>query len=307
MRKIILLFIILTIHPLISGACDICGCGIGNSYLGILPDFRNHIFGLRYRYNSMLTHVGLNGNNTYLTTKEIYNTAEVWGGWNLGTRFRIIGIIPYSYNQRSNQGITNKKNGLGDISLSGFYKLFSSQKTTGKNKLFTQSLWLGGGIKLATGKYNPKDKSSTSENLNLFQLGSGSTDFSISGMYDVRVQNAGLNLSSSYKINTENKYDYQYGNKFNLSAQVYYKFNIKNKVTVAPNAGIQYEKSQKDFDSGFEVSASGGNLSLTTIGVEVSFKKVAIGANFQTSLSQNLADGIAKANNRMMVHFAIAL
>ncbi len=307
MRKYILILLLTIAFPMFAIACDICGCGVGNSYIGILPDFRNHIFGLRYRYNSMWTHLGVGGSFTYLTTKETYNTIEAWGGWNIGNKFRIMASIPYSFNDRTNLGVTNSKNGMGDITVSGYYQLLNNKRSDFKNKLLVQSLWIGGGVKLATGKYNHLDKASTNNNANLFQLGTGSYDFNIGVMYDIRLQDMGINLSTNYKITTANKYNYQYGNKFNINTQAYYKFTIKNKLTLAPNAGVQFEKTKKDLDNGFNVTVSGGNLLLGTAGVELTFGKKAIGANFQTPFSQNLANGIVKANNRVMVHVAIAL
>lgn len=294
-----------------SLACDICGCGVGNNYIGILPDFHKHIFGIRYRYNNMLTHVGIGGATTYLTTTERYNTIEAWGGWNITEKFRLMASVPYSFNEKINQGTTKQKNGIGDISVSGFYQLLNQRTTIStkdsSSKLLVQSLWVGGGVKMATGKYNPADKSTGGENTNLFQLGTGSYDFNIGAMYDVRLQDAGININANYKKNTVNKYDYQYGNKFNVNSQLYYKFRTKSKVMIAPNAGIQYETSQTDRDGDVKVTVSGGNLLLGTIGLETAFGKFAVGANYQTPLSQNLANGIVKAQDRVMVHVAIAL
>ncbi len=287
--------------------CDICGCGVGGNYIGILPEFRTTIFGVRYRYNALRTHIGAAGQATYLTTSETYKTAELWGGWNIGKRWRIMASVPYSFNERYNQGISNTKNGIGDISLTGFYQLLNKRDIFDSSKLLIQSLWVGGGLKLATGKYNPADKSSSTENTNLFQLGTRSTDFTINAMYDIRLQDAGLNVYANYKMNTANKYHYNYGNKLNTSAQLYFKFNIKNKVTIAPNAGVSYEISKHDIDNKFIVDITGGRLLSGTLGVETALRKITIGANWQTPLSQRLANGFVKAKNRMMAHISFIL
>ncbi len=302
------LFIILLIAclPLLSVACDICGCGVGGNYVGILPDFTKHIAGLRFRTNSLTTHLGIGGAQTYLTTKETYRTAELWGGWNITDHIRVMASVPYSFNQRINQGSTKEKHGLGDISVSGFYRLLHGRRTLG-SKLFIHTLWAGLGVKLPTGTYSPADKSQNTQSANLFQLGTGSIDISANAMYDARLQDAGINLSANYKLNTTNKYHYRYGSKFTISAQPYYKFSIKQRLTIAPNAGILYEVAQKDTDNSFPVDISGGNILLGTIGVEVSFKKVALGANYQSPLSQKLALGIVRANDRGMVHIGFAL
>lgn len=306
MKKYFLLAVIIA-SPFLTVACDICGCGVGNNYIGILPDFQKKIFGLRYRYNDMLTHLGVDGTYTYLTTKEQYNTIEAWGGWNITSKLRVMASVPYSFNERTNQGVSKSKSGIGDITLSGYYELLNKRYSTHNDKLLVQSLWIGGGIKLPTGHYNPSDKSETNQNANLFQLGTGSVDFNVSTMYDIRLQDAGINLNANYKINTTNKYEYRYGNKFNINTQAYYKWRIKNKLMLAPNAGVQYETAANDLDNGFNVTVSGGTLLLGTLGLETAFNKMAIGANYQTPLSQNLANGIVKANDRVMVHIAVAL
>ena len=286
-------------------ACDICGCGAGNSYIGILPDFYKHIFGVRYRYNALNTHLGAGGTATYLTSNEKYNIAELWGGYTFNDKLRVMVTLPYSFNERVNQGVAKNKNGISDISVAGYYQLVNTKGAAFKNKLLVQSLWVGGGIKLPTGQYNPADKSSANQNTNLFQLGTASVDYSLAAMYDLRLQDAGLNMSASYKINTGNKYNYAYGDKLSLSSQVYYKIKA-GKVRLAPNAGIQYESAKKDIDNKIEVDLSGGNVLLGTLGLETNIGKVAIGTNFQAPLSQNLANGFVKASNRLMAHVAFA-
>lgn len=303
MRRNVLSFIAIFLISFSTYACDICGCGIGTGYIGILPDFSRHVFGVRYRYNSMYTHLGVDGAFTYLTAKERYTTVEAWSGWNISDKVRVMASVPFSFDEGVSDGVKRSKKGLGDISVTGYYQVLNTKQTAGK-KLLVQSLWLGGGVKFASGQYNPSDKSTTGNNTNAFQLGTGSNDFNISGMYDVRLQDAGINLFSNYKIATANRYSYRYGNKFNINSQAYYKFRIKNKFMFAPNAGVQYETAASDLDKGFNVTVSGGNLLLGTVGVETSFNKIVAGANFQRPLSQNLANGIVKANDRVMVHVA---
>ena len=306
MKKYLILLSCLLTAAAVASACDICGCGTGNNYIGILPEFHKHIVGLRYRYNALLTHVGVGGQPTYLTTRERYTTMEAWGGWNITPKLRLMVSVPYSFNEKEKMGSHHRKNGLGDVSLTGYYQVLNQRRSVGSN-LLVQSLWIGGGVKLATGRYNPADKADVNNNANLFQLGTGSTDINLGLMYDVRLQDAGINLSSNYKINTANRYRYQYGNKLSFNSQAYYKFRVKKKLTVAPNLGVQYETSTNDRDGFFPVAASGGRLLLGTAGIETTFSRFAVGVNGQTPLSQSLAKGIVKANNRLMVHLAVTL
>jgi hypothetical protein len=300
-KALILLFLL---PGLYAQACDICGCGAGSNYLGILPDFSTRIVGLRYRYNNVLTHVGPGGSSSYLTTKEQYHTAELWGGWTFGSKVRVMASIPLSYNSKRSQEAEASKAGPGDISLLGFYRLISSKHNLGSS-LLVQDFWLGGGIKLPAGKYEPLDNDESGKSANLFQLGTGSFDFMLTGMYDIRLQDAGLNLSASYKMNTANKYDYNYGNKLSGSAQLYYKFRLTQVATLAPNAGMAYERSGKDLDDGYAVFSSGGYILSGTLGAELQYKKLAIGGNWQPPLSQQLAMDVVRARHKMMLHVSL--
>lgn len=287
-------------------ACDICGCGVGSYYIGILPEFNKKIMGVRYQYKTLRTHIGAGGTTTYLTTNETYRTAEVWGGWNIGSKVRIMGFIPFNFNDRLNQGVTATKNGIGDVALTGYYQAFNTSKTVATKRM-VHSLWIGGGVKLPTGKYEPVEKQPGVETANIFQLGTKSVDFTLNAMYDIRLQDAGMNVNTNYKINTANSYDYQYGNKFSGNASLYYKFRVKQAVTIAPNTGVLYETAQKDMDGKYESDVSGGYALSGTIGLETAFKAFSVGGNWQTPLSQNLANGFVKANNRMMLHISYRL
>lgn len=307
MKKVMVIAAMMFSTAIQADACDICGCGAGSAYIGILPEFNAKIIGIRYRYNSLQTHLGPGGSVSYLTTDEAYHTTELWGGWTIRERFRIMASLPVSYNSKASQESRQSKTGLGDAAVQGFYRLVSKRSNIATGKLLVQDLWIGAGIKAPTGKYEPKDKETVNKSANLFQLGTGSFDFMLTAMYDLRLQDAGLNITGSYKLNTTNKYDYNYGNKLTGSAQLYYKFKVKETVTIAPNLGMAYEKSGKDLDGGYGVYSSGGYLLSGTAGAELMYKKISLGGNFQPALSQNLAHGLVKANNRMMVHLSILL
>ncbi|WP_349681786.1 transporter [Pedobacter glucosidilyticus] len=289
-----------------SKACDICGCGVGSYYLGILPEFNKRFAGLRYQYKTLATHLGPSGERTPLTTDETYQSAELWGGWNIGSKFRVLAFIPYNFNQRSGQTGSGNIDGLGDIALMGYYNLYNGRNTVGE-KLLVQSFWLGAGIKAPTGKYEPTERLMMQESPNNFQLGTASTDFTLNAMYDVRLQNTGINVNLNYKINTENKFEYRYGNKFTSNVLAYHKFRIAKVLTVAPNVGLLYETAAKDIENNkFEVAVSGGYSLSSVAGLELSLKRLSLGANYQRIQSQNLAERRADAGDRFMIHSSIA-
>ncbi|RVU02865.1 transporter [Mucilaginibacter limnophilus] len=305
MKKIFLILLLAVLsYPTI--ACDICGCGVGSYYLGILPEYNKRFIGLRYQHKTLMTHLGPFGERTAITSDETYQTAEIWGGWNISKKFRILAFVPYNFNERTAQTGNGTKEGLGDIAVMGYYNLFSTRHTV-SNKLLVQSLWVGAGVKAPTGKYEPSERELSSESPNNFQLGTASTDFTLNAAYDVRLMDLGVNINANYKINTTNKYDYRYGNKLTANALAYYKFRFFKKLTVAPNAGVLYETSQQDTeDNKYTVDVSGGHVLSLIGGLETNFGRFSAGANYQDVASQHLANNRVKAGNRLMVHFSVA-
>jgi hypothetical protein len=286
-----------------SNACDICGCGAGSNYLGILPEFSKRIIGVRYRYNHLQNHLSINNQTTYLTSREKYYITELWMGYNVTPSFRIMVSLPYQSIHKATISNSYNKGGLGDVTTQAYYQFINHKKTLGNNKTLAQSFWAGVGIKLPTGKYNVADKVDNSTNL--FQLGTGSTDFTLQTMYDIRLQDVGLNFSALYKVNTTNKNNYQYGNKLNTTLQAYYKWRVFNTFTIAPNTGILYEYNDKDKDRNRTVYLTGGSLLNAMLGVELKYKKIVAGFNWQTPLQQNLAEQSVKAYNRSMLHIGV--
>lgn len=304
-----LILLLMATMPLTALACDICGCGVGSYYLGILPDFSDRFIGVRYQSKLLTTHLGPNGNRTPLTSDETYQSIEVWGAWNFGSRWRIMAIMPYNFNTRKiEQGeVKGGKNGLGDVVAILNYKLFESRITTGNAKFLAHSLWMGAGVKAPTGTYEDGEQVMP-DSPNNFQLGSGSTDFLFNAAYDVRLMDFGVNVNASYKLNTENNFDYRYGNKFTGNVLAYYKFNIKDKVRVAPNVGLIYETQPQDvLYNKYEVYQSGGNLLSNVLGIEINIGQVSFGANYQVPIRENLANGRALAGNRLMTHISFNL
>jgi hypothetical protein len=296
MKKIFSAFCI-CMAMLQSNACEICGCGVGNYYIGILPQFNHRFLGLRYHFNSFRTR--LNDDPTQFS-RDFYQVVELWGGWNIGKRFQVLAFVPFNINhQVSDEGTTNL-HGLGDIAVLGNYKVFDINSKKG-----SQQLWLGAGIKLPTGKFaidqNDPDLAAVANT----QLGSGSTDFLLNAMYNVRIKKIGINTSANYKINSTNKDNYTFGNKFTASSFVYYLL-FAGKTTISPNAGLLYEQTGHSELSGSKIDLTGGKLLQGSIGAEISFNKMSIGFNTQLPVAQNFAENQTKARVKGMVHISLA-
>jgi hypothetical protein len=232
---------------------------------------------------------------------------EVWGGMNIGSKFQVLGFIPYYSNKQVDDDGTTTPHGLGDITIIGQYKVLSATSVTRTNKVVQQQLWLGAGVKFATGSFNLDltNPDITIADVNA-ELGTGSTDFLLNGMYSLRIKNFGINASANYKINTVNKQEYKYGNKLATNLIAYYRLNAR-KVGISPNAGIGYENIAGNLLSSKEVQYTGSNVTNAIMGVEFTFHKIGLGLNAQLPVAQNFAQGQTQLKFKGMAHITFAL
>lgn len=299
MKKLTLI-IIVTAITITSFACDICGCGVGNFYLGILPNFQKRFIGLRYQYLPYQTQI--KGDASQFS-KDYYHTIETWGGISIGRKWQLLGFVPYQVNYQNTDDGVKSSSGLGDISVLANYKVFDKMNM-GEGKSTSQQLWIGGGLKLPTGKYSidPYNPSTDLGDANS-QSGSGSLDFLLNSSYNVRFNKVGINTTATYKINTTNKEDYKFGDRFNLSSFVYYAANAKS-TSISPNLGIIYQNTAPNNFDNAKVDLTGGYVAMAATGVELGFGKMTVGANVQIPFAQNFAEGQTSAKTRAMVHMS---
>ncbi len=303
MKKYIILIAIIPIS-ISSFACEICGCGVGNFYMGILPHFKKGFIGVRYHYTTYHT---VMADDATQYSYDYFKSTELWGGINIGKKMQLLAFAPYNFNKQvGDDGIT-KTDGLGDITLLANYKFFNHTKLF-KNKKIEQSLFIGGGFKLPTGKFNAdvSDPMMVAASTVNTQIGSGSFDFLLNTMYNVKWNKFGVNTSATYKINTTNSSTVKYGNKAIVNATAFYNIG-SNDLIVSPNAGLLYENIAVNLNNGKTIASTGGQALLATVGVQVKFDKFSVGANFNIPLSQNYSDNQTKIQSKGTLQFNFAL
>lgn len=283
-------------------ACEICGCGMGNYYIGIMPHFRNRFIGLRYQYHSF---------NTRLTddptqfSKDFYQTVEVWGGFSLTKRLQVMAFIPYNINHQVSDEGTSNLGGFGDMAVLLNYKIWDHSSKSAKGSI-TQEFWIGGGLKLPTGRFEIEPGDPDLASMANMQRGSGSSDVLLNAQYNLRAGNWGLTTNAGYKINTANKDEYKFGNKFSANSFVYRSFQAGH-TSISPNLGLLYEHNGASELNNAKINLTGGSLLQAAAGVEFGFKKVAVGFNTQLPVSQNFAEGQTHSKVKGMVHITFAI
>jgi hypothetical protein len=303
-KKLFVVLLVALGSYLPTRACPICGCGGGNLYMGLMPDFQYHFVGLRYHYTHYYSQL-VNDPSQY--SNNYYNTFEFWGGLRLGKKFQLMAFVPYYENKQVDDDGTTYTHGLGDITVMGQYQVFQSKSFLGNHKMVNQQLWLGGGIKLPTGPFNidMQDSSTTVADINA-QIGTGSVDFLLNGMYNLNIRNFGVSASVTYKINTINDEHYKYGNKFTSNLIAYYHFS-KKQVILTPNAGIGFESVAINNLEGKKVQYTGSQVMTAIAGIEVNINRVNIGINTQLPLAQNFAEGQTRLKMGAMMHITYEL
>ncbi len=302
MRKFICATTVALLLSISANACEICGCGLGSYYIGMMPQFSHKFIGLRYQYRRFHT---VMADDASQFSNDYYKTTELWAGWNIGKKWQLIAILPYNIvHQVSDDGVTNNQ-GIGDIAVMANYKLFDLNSTR-NGRAFAQQLWFGAGIKVPTGKFNVDATDPALVAVANTQTGSASTDFMLNAMYNVRINKLGINTSASYKINTSNRDKYSFGNKFSAGSMVYYAAK-KGAVGIMPNMGLMFENTASNSLQKVTVAQTGGHLFSASAGLELSYKKLTVGASVQLPLSQNFSNGQTELKSKGMLHVTFSL
>lgn len=276
-----------------ASACDICGCSSGNYFMGPYPQFDRQFIGLQYSFRTF--HTILESDRSEYSN-DFYQTAELFGGTNIGNRWRILLFAPYNINHSNTDDGEKYNNGLGDITIMGNYDLFSNKNLNSQMKTIAQQLWIGGGIKFPTGKFSV-DSAAIVSSANS-QPGSGSFDFVLNVNYILQIQNWGINSNISYRLNQLAE-SFKFGNRLSTSLFIFHTFEF-NKFKIRPDAGFLYENLKPNSHNYEFVDDTGGQALIASLGFETTISRLLIGLNFQPPIESNFSNGQTTANLRGM-------
>ena len=272
--------------------CDACGCSANGGSMGFNSLLNEHFVGIRYIHQNYKSRDGVFNNSPWI--EENFNTFQIWGRIPVSEKVEVMALLPYHFNTREKPIGKQYSNGVGDISLIGFYTALKQDKED-----FGQKLQLGAGVKIPTGKYDAMNNGSVNPS---FQLGTGSWDYSILAEHSLKFRNWGWNTNLNYILKTENTKKYRFGNQINYAGTLYYTAKIKD-FSLVPQLGIAGEVYDANKDFGEKIPLTSGNIILGKMGMELGYKRLSFGLNMMLPIHQNLTGGRVKANHRFAVSF----
>ncbi len=296
-RIILLLLLVFSINE--SYSCNLCGCNSGNYFIGPYPQFNLHFIGLRYSFEGY--HTRLNSDYSQFSN-DFYQTTELIGGTNIGNRWQAMMFVPYNFYRSKSDDGTKNNSGLGDITLIGNYKLLDRKYLSRDTETVFQQLFIGGGLKVPSGKF-AVDTAEVVSSASI-QPGTGSVDYLLNLIYSYQYKSWGFNFNSSYRFNGSSHH-YKFGNRLSLTAYAFRNFHAGDQISINPNIGLLFEDSGSNYKDHEKVTDTGGNDLLAAAGFEIRYKKLALGASIEEPMVSNISAGQTKAQLRGMCQVSV--
>lgn len=297
--------LILILVSFAGNACDLCSCTTsgGSATFGNLG--MSNFIGIRYIHQSYESQNGIFANSP--KSQEQFNTYQLWGFVPLNTSFYISAIIPYQDLNRTFQNLDENSNGLGDITVMGWYKWKIQKKSedeTMTDKIDSgHAINFGLGVKSPTGEFEQRLTDRVNPG---FQVGTGSWDFVSSAMHSFEKNNIGISTNVSYYIKSKNKNEYKFGNQFSFSTNMYYKLNT-SKMDISPFVAFSGDFYESIQQYGEKLPETDGSIYNASLGTEFNLRKVQIGGKFTFPVSQDLFGGNVTSKNSFSVYLNYVL
>lgn len=274
-----------------SQACDRCGCSLSGHYMSALPQYQRHIVGARWFYRSFETeHSG------DISSLDRFHSAEIWGRFYPLKRLQLLTVLPYNHFTKETTSETLTRQGLGDAVVLANYNVL--QNARGPNQKWRQAIYIGGGAKLPTGKFDPK---LVEQNINPnLQPGTGALDWLTSASYTLRYGDWGFNTNALFRFSGKNSEQFQFGNRLNLNGRLFY-FAQTGKSSWLPSLGVAHEWAEEDSNQGIRVADTGGYCSFATAGLDWYFGSLALSAQWDIPFNQYLGRGYIHAGQRVQL------
>lgn len=304
---------VLLVFTLCAQACDLCSI-----YMGINPNDYKNSFGIVNRYRvfqsdylqpyqagdpyARLSHTGTptdQPSGRKYSLSERFVSYDLWGKFFLNQRWQLNFMMSFADNyQYRNDSLIDNVSGVGDLLGLVKYQLFNTKNASDSIKFIHRGI-VGGGLKLPAGSFNKTGM--TGETDPHLQPGTGSFDYLLLAEYLLRYRQVGLNTNVIYKVNTVNRNDFRFANRFNWNAALFYIGKYK-KLKWMPSAGVAFESGERDRLHGHPFPGSGGEAMFGTLGIQLFYRKLSLGTTYFTApLHEDLYDQSIQLNNKYRV------
>ena len=291
MKTIISSLLLLWATCITANACTVCGCTATNQYLGILPQSTDNFVGIQYQYRYFnSTHDELDAAGKKIASTEYYNTVQLWGKYNIGSRVQLFAFVPYVFNEVHEESITTRTKGMGDASVLANVRLLGNECN---GKKWQHALQAGAGVKLPTGAYDNNILNSGDLLPNMLP-GTNSWDFIANANYTLKHGKGGVNVDASYTATTANKLGYKYGNRLSTGILGFYSWQ-KGQVSLLPQAGLRMDVAGTDYENystKLMNDMSGGEQLYFSVGVQAYYRRFGLQLMGHKPVVQHYAGGM---------------
>lgn len=295
MSRIINIVLLLIFTTQFSNACDVCGCGVGTSSFGIMPNIQGHFIGLKAQYGRFQSeHPPLFSDSKPMYGDESIYNLSLWSRVAVSQRLHLYIDLPYQSIYSTENGVTSVYSGIGDIGLMVNYFVFNRSDPDKYDVL--QTLQVGSGIKLPTGRKSIAE--SDGYILRSVQPGIGAYAVPLNAMYTIRKGNIGMHAELNYQHYFRDDSDYQFGDRFQQSLGMFMQF-AKGQTMMLPSIGLNYSHATGDHDGQYRVEPSGGNTVSASLGYQVFRESFSIGIQGLIPMWQNNIGGYVKSKPQL--------
>ncbi len=291
MKKWVMMLSAVALSTLVS-ACDLCGC-----FMGVSPGDRRGYAGLFYRYRAFSgSNISgsdffpdgsmkiLHGTHTPAAPTgnqyEVYRAIEFRAKYFLHKRWEVSMVAPWLMNTDYSDGITEKINGLGDMTFLTGYQLLD-EFNTGQ---WLHRLLAGGGVKIASGDYNVKDNGVRYPFM--FQTGTGSIDYLVYLNYQLGYKQWGLSLNPVMKFNGTNVNDEKVSDSRSLYASLFYKWQVNDDLKLVPTLNLFDEYTKGVYDNDIMINGTKMNTTMAGVGLDTYWKNMGLSLMMQTTINE---------------------
>lgn len=280
----VLFALCLLLFVFFSRSCDICSIYFEltpNDFKSKVGLFYSHRFLSGYPSTSGKKHGGHGNAWKDKLVKESFGTIEVRGEYFPVKWFSIFASIPIVHNTRQvDQTQYCDIWGVGDPYIMTKFRVLNTSKVEKPNHRIT----LGAGLKFPLGSIT-EEFQGVEQDLDM-QPGTGSWDVLLSAEYLFVYKKFGMNTSFSYKLNTENKFGYGYGD--NIFSQIDFIFLYqKGDFRFFPKTGLYFENASRDTFKKIKYDESGGSLLYMTFGFDAYWKGLQLVFLVQPTIAQS--------------------